>query len=80
MPSDPKMLTGSDRAKRLECGGLPALLEPFPTESGSKLHALQTLRARCSPIPIFIVWGAACCMAFDRKVRSALEKVQASHC
>jgi len=46
-------------AKRLECGGLPALLDALQSQSGSKLRALQTLRAPGSSKAVFMASAAA---------------------
>jgi hypothetical protein len=50
-----------NRAKRLECVELaPAIEGPATSESGSKLHALQTLREleRLSSLPkAWVKWG-----------------------
>src|SRR5437867_12068407 len=52
-------------AKRMECAQLAAAFKhPAPYDSGSKLRALHTLRARGSLMEMGETFGSACAAAF----------------
>jgi len=72
------MVTGPDSAKRLECGGLPALLDPPRPQSGGKLpHSKRFAAATAGSI--FTVCGAARGLRSDPNVGLATDEKRMKH-
>jgi len=55
----PKVSAGSDRAKRLECAGLPALSGPFRLKAGASSRTPNASRRHAAAHLILVICGAA---------------------